>query len=75
VPVYVTEFDVDVSQIPQDKQTAKQEELFRAVLKAILKSKTCNNIAFWGDYALSKSPNLRQIVKEVLQEQLDLAEA
>lgn len=50
VPVYVTEFDVNMKDVPgtQEERYAKQAEIYKGMLEACLGSGVCKSFTVWG---------------------------
>ncbi len=50
VPVYVTEIDVDLTDVPgtREERYAKQAQVYRDMLAACLESGVCKSFAVWG---------------------------
>ena len=49
LPVYVTELDVDMSNVPgsQEERFARQAEIYREMFEACLDSQVCRGVTFW----------------------------
>jgi endo-1,4-beta-xylanase len=50
IPVYITEFDVDLTTIAgsQEEKYQKQAQIYRDMIEAALESGVCRDITFWG---------------------------
>jgi len=51
IPVYITEFDVDLTTIAgsQEERYQKQAQIYKDMIEAALESGVCRGITFWGD--------------------------
>jgi endo-1,4-beta-xylanase len=50
IPVYVTEFDVNLKDVPgtQDERFARQAQIYKEMLEAALESGVCKSFAVWN---------------------------